>query len=384
MKNIYKNSSLNLARAKKILMKNNIIGLPTETVYGLAGNAYSNNAVKKIYKLKKRPRINPLIIHYYNLRLLKKDAFLSERFLKLYKKFSPGPLTYILKKRKNSKISSFANANLKTIAVRFPQNRIIRKLLSKLNFPLAIPSANLSSAVSPVCSNDVLDECDKLGVPVFVDCAYLVMARDIKFDFDRECIEGISFSLSKGFYGAEHLRIGMRLTKKLNAHFGIHSNGSQLKKLQNEQNFCTELVSLMESKYDYFSCSLDGGSPKSHMKTKNIKYDAWTEIIEGIKILVSERDRQKSKGSIRVAYLLNKWNSSEDELKKVVILNNLNFSTSYNLAADSLRLSPVRMTGGTQLFKNKMIVNPTKDLSIRLRPPLSVNSIEIDNAIKVF
>ena len=59
MKNIYKNSSLNLARAKKILMKNNIIGLPTETVYGLAGNAYSNNAVKKIYKLKKRPSINP-------------------------------------------------------------------------------------------------------------------------------------------------------------------------------------------------------------------------------------------------------------------------------------------------------------------------------------
>ena len=161
MKNIYKNSSLNLARAKKILMKNNIIGLPTETVYGLAGNAYSNNAVKKIYKLKKRPRINPLIIHYYNLRLLKKDAFLSEKFLKLYKKFSPGPLTYILKKRKNSKISSLANANLKTIAVRFPQNRIIRKLLGNLKFPLAIPSANLSSAVSPVCSNDVLDEFGK-------------------------------------------------------------------------------------------------------------------------------------------------------------------------------------------------------------------------------
>ena len=96
----------------------------------------------------------------------------------------------------------------------------------------------------------------------------------------------------------------IRLTKKNNAFFGIHSNGSQLKKLQNEQNFCTELVSLMESKYDYFSCSLDGGSPKSHMKTKNIKYDAWTDIIEGIKILVSERDKQKSKGSIRVAYLL--------------------------------------------------------------------------------
>ena len=158
MKNIYKNSSLNLTRAKKILMKNNIIGLPTETVYGLAGNAYSNNAVKKIYKLKKRPRINPLIIHYYNLGLLKKDAFLSDKFLKLYKKFSPGPLTYILKKKEKSKVSKFANAKLKTIAVRFPKNKIIRSLLKKLTFPLAIPSANISTGVSPTEPLDVVDE----------------------------------------------------------------------------------------------------------------------------------------------------------------------------------------------------------------------------------
>ena len=96
----------------------------------------------------------------------------------------------------------------------------------------------------------------------------------------------------------------MKLTKKLKAHFGIHSNGSQLKKLHEKNGFCKELVGLMESKFDYFSCSLDGGSPESHMKTKNIKYDAWTEIIEGLKILVNEREKQKSKGSIRVAYLL--------------------------------------------------------------------------------
>ena len=68
MKNIYKNSPQNLNKAKKILNKNNIIAVPTETVYGLAGNAYSNKSIKKIYKLKKRPRKNPLIIHYYNLK----------------------------------------------------------------------------------------------------------------------------------------------------------------------------------------------------------------------------------------------------------------------------------------------------------------------------
>ncbi len=158
MKNIYKNSRQNLNKAKKFLKNHNLIAVPTETVYGLAGNAYSNISVRKIYKLKKRPKRNPLIIHYYNLRRLKKDAFINKNFLKLYKKFSPGPLTYILKKRKNSKISLIANSGLKTIAIRFPKNEIIRNLLKNLEFPLAIPSANISSALSPVSSSDVLDE----------------------------------------------------------------------------------------------------------------------------------------------------------------------------------------------------------------------------------
>ena len=102
MKNIYKNSLVNLNKAKKILKKDNIIAVPTETVYGLAGNAYSDRSINRIYKLKKRPKKNPLIIHYYNLEILKKDAHINEKFLKLYKKFSPGPLTYVLKKKKKS------------------------------------------------------------------------------------------------------------------------------------------------------------------------------------------------------------------------------------------------------------------------------------------
>tara|TARA_Y100000816_G_scaffold258229_1_gene212923 strand:- start:752 stop:1693 length:942 start_codon:yes stop_codon:yes gene_type:complete len=158
MRNIYKNSKYNLNKAKKILIKNKIIAVPTETVYGLAGNAYSNKSVKKIYNLKKRPKNNPLIIHYYNLNMLKKDAFIDNNFLKLYKKFSPGPLTFILRKKEKSKISRFANANLNTIAVRFPNNKVIRSLLKKLNFPLAVPSANISTGVSPTEPSDVIDE----------------------------------------------------------------------------------------------------------------------------------------------------------------------------------------------------------------------------------
>ena len=74
MKNIYKNSPKNLNKAKELLRKSNIIALPTETVYGLAANAYSKKAVSKIFKLKKRPSSNPLIVHYHNINQLKKDC----------------------------------------------------------------------------------------------------------------------------------------------------------------------------------------------------------------------------------------------------------------------------------------------------------------------
>ena len=162
MKNIYSNiikfNSRNLIKIINILKKNGIIGLPTETVYGLAGNAYSNSAIKKIFKIKKRLKKNPLIIHYYNLDQAKKDVLLDRKFYKIYKKFSPGPITYIVKKKNNSKIKPLASGNLKTVGIRFPKNKIIRKLLKKLEFPLAMPSANKSSGVSPVKPLDVFEE----------------------------------------------------------------------------------------------------------------------------------------------------------------------------------------------------------------------------------
>ncbi len=148
----------NIKKAKKYLDNNDCIAVPTETVYGLAGNAYSNISVKKIYKLKKRPKNNPLIVHYHNLDQLKKDCDLNNNFLKLYKKFSPGPITYILRLKKNSKISKFVNNNQKTLAVRFPKHNLFRNLLKNLNYPLAAPSANISSGLSSVKVSDVKDE----------------------------------------------------------------------------------------------------------------------------------------------------------------------------------------------------------------------------------
>jgi L-threonylcarbamoyladenylate synthase len=162
MKNIYSNIfSFNqkiLKRTVKALNKGDLAGLPTETVYGLAGNAYSKKAIKKIYNLKKRPKKNPLIVHYYNSKMANNDVLLNDNFFKLYKKFCPGPVTFVLKRNKKSKINSLATANLSTVAIRFPNHWIIRSILKYLSFPLAMPSANLSSRLSAVSASDVFEE----------------------------------------------------------------------------------------------------------------------------------------------------------------------------------------------------------------------------------
>jgi len=148
----------NIKKAKKYLDNDDCIAVPTETVYGLAGNAYSNKAVKKIFKLKKRPSNNPLIIHYYNMNELKKDCNINDNFKKLYKRFSPGPITYVLSVKKNSKISKFATNKQKNLAVRFPKHSLFRKLLKNLDYPLAAPSANISTKLSSVQASDVKEE----------------------------------------------------------------------------------------------------------------------------------------------------------------------------------------------------------------------------------
>ena len=154
MKNFYSN----INKSKKILDDGKVVAIPTETVYGLAGNAYSDVAVKRIFKLKNRPYKNPLIVHYFSIKNLHKDCKTNKIFDILYNKFCPGPITFVLNKKSNSKISKYVTSNKKTVAVRFPKNKITQNLLSKLNFPLAAPSANISTRLSPVKFDDVKEE----------------------------------------------------------------------------------------------------------------------------------------------------------------------------------------------------------------------------------
>ena len=153
-----KNYISNIKKSILYLKKDECIGIPTETVYGLAANAYSDIAVLKVYTLKRRPKNNPLIVHYYDLNLLKKDCQIPKSFYRLYKRFCPGPLTFVLKIKKKSRISKKIINKNNTLAVRFPKHPIARKLLKKIPFPLAAPSANVSTSISPVTKKDVVEE----------------------------------------------------------------------------------------------------------------------------------------------------------------------------------------------------------------------------------
>ncbi len=165
MKNSYSNIfSFNnkiLKKTTNYLNNGNVAGLPTETVYGLGGNAYSKSSIRKIFKLKGRPKSNPLIIHYLDLEDSINDIVINQNLKKLYKKLCPGPITFVVKRKFNSKINPIACAKLDTVAIRFPKHKIIRSILKAINFPLAMPSANKNTKVSPVKAKDVFDEFKK-------------------------------------------------------------------------------------------------------------------------------------------------------------------------------------------------------------------------------
>ena len=154
---ILKNNPLNISKVIQLLNENNLVALPTETVYGLAGNAYSDSAVKKIYDVKERPFSNPLIIHFKNIESALNSIILNERAELLAQKFWPGPLTLVAK-IKNKFISRIACSKMKTVAVRVPSHNLFNKILNQLDFPLAAPSANLYGKITPTSANDVKDE----------------------------------------------------------------------------------------------------------------------------------------------------------------------------------------------------------------------------------
>ena len=134
-----------------------LIGLPTETVYGLAANALDDTTVFNVFKAKERPSFNPLIVHVADVNMARELAEVSLLAEKLMLAFWPGPLTLVLKLKPNNPLSSLVTAGLDSVALRSPNHPIALKLLERGKLPLAAPSANKSGTISPTTAAHVVD-----------------------------------------------------------------------------------------------------------------------------------------------------------------------------------------------------------------------------------
>ena len=147
-----------LARAATILRDGGLVVFPTETVYGLGGDATRDEAAKKIYAAKGRPSDNPLIIHIANPADAERYAVTNELYYRLAKAFMPGPLTVILPRRES--IPTSTTGGLDSVAVRCPAHPVAHKLIELCGFPIAAPSANLSGKPSPTSASHVAQDMD--------------------------------------------------------------------------------------------------------------------------------------------------------------------------------------------------------------------------------
>lgn len=150
-------TSKNINLAVEKLKSGGLVAFPTETVYGLGADGLNDIAVSKIFEVKQRPTFNPLILHVSSLDMLNEIAENSnEKISQLIDNFWPGPLTLILKKKNN--VPYIVTSGLETVAVRMPNNQIALELISKLGKPIAAPSANSFSKLSPTKAEHVVKQ----------------------------------------------------------------------------------------------------------------------------------------------------------------------------------------------------------------------------------
>lgn len=145
-----------IARATLLLKAGGLVAMPTETVYGLAGDASNDRAVAGIYEAKGRPSFNPLIVHVAGIEQAEKLVDISDAARRLAGTFWPGPLTMVLPLREGAPVSPLVTAGLDTLAVRVPAHTVARSLLKQFGGGLAAPSANPSGRISPTSAEHVM------------------------------------------------------------------------------------------------------------------------------------------------------------------------------------------------------------------------------------
>ncbi|MCP9480644.1 L-threonylcarbamoyladenylate synthase [Shimia sp. CNT1-13L.2] len=142
-------------RASAILAEGGLVAFPTETVYGLGGDARNDMAVARIFEAKGRPRFNPLIVHVDSVETAKRYVEWSETADRVASAFWPGPLTMVLPIRHDTGLSPLVTAELPTLAIRVPEHPVARALLAEFDGPVAAPSANPSGKISPTTAEHV-------------------------------------------------------------------------------------------------------------------------------------------------------------------------------------------------------------------------------------
>lgn len=145
-----------LKEAAGIIKKGGLVAFPTETVYGLGADALKGEAVRKIFEVKGRPADNPLIVHVADFESVEELAYLTPTARKLMKKFFPGPLTLVLKKK--DVVPNITTGGLDTVAIRMPNHPVALKLIQLSETPIAAPSANISGKPSPTRAEHVIED----------------------------------------------------------------------------------------------------------------------------------------------------------------------------------------------------------------------------------
>lgn len=283
--------------AVKELLSGNVVGLPTETVYGLGADALNDKAVLKIYETKERPAFNPVIVHVYDIESMGKYSVnIPDEAYKLAEKFSPGPVTFVLRKRNN--IPDIVTAGNDTIGLRIPSHPVFREVLKESDLPIAAPSANRAGRISPTSAEDVMSEL-KDRINFILDggkCRIGIESTIISFTGEYPEI------LRHGFVTKEDIENVIGKTKEY--HSGIIISPGQLKShyapstpLICEDDLLKEDVSdkktgkLDLSKYsDYKEIALNLFSDLRKMDEQNFDLIVWKKLKdEGLGIAINDR-----------------------------------------------------------------------------------------------
>ncbi len=206
-----------ITEAARLIAAGECVAVPTETVYGLAGDATSGEAVAGIYAAKGRPSFNPLIVHILDLAQAERLAAFDRRAYALAAAFWPGPLTLVLPLKPSAGIASLVTAGLETIAIRVPAHRAMRSLLEACGKPLAAPSANASGAISPTRAEHVAESLAG-RIPLIVDDG--PTAKGIESTIVRE-VFGMTRILRHGPVTAEQVLAALSTGKQRVDRFDI-------------------------------------------------------------------------------------------------------------------------------------------------------------------